>query len=231
MRIDVLTIFPKMFDGIITESIVKRAINDDVVSINIIDFREFANNKHKKVDDYPYGGGQGMVLSVQPVVDALRDIDGYETAHKVIMTPQGSVWNQELAYEYTNKNHLIIFAGHYEGYDERIYDYFDEEISIGDYVLTGGEIPAMIMIDSITRLLEGAIGNEESHLNDSFSNILLEGPQYTRPEEFEGKVVPKVLLSGHHKNINEFRHNEAINKTKKKRPDLYKKYLEKQSKE
>lgn len=226
MRIDVLTIFPEMFHGITSESIIKNAITNGFVEINIIDFRDFSINKHNKVDDYPYGGGQGMVIGVQPVIDALKSIPNYESAKKYIMTPQGAVWNQTLAYQMSEDAHIILFAGHYEGYDERIRDYFDGELSIGDFVLTGGEIPALVIMDSVIRLLPGVI-KEESHLEDSHSTGLLEGPQYTRPEEYDGKRVPDVLLSGHHKNIEAYRKEQSIEKTKAVRPDLFTEYQKK----
>lgn len=226
MRIDILTLFPSMFTGFINESIMARAIKNGLVEINTIDFREFSDSKHKKVDDYPYGGGAGMVLSVQPVYDALTSIEGYEKALKIIVSPQGETFAQKKAYELSNKEHIIILCGHYEGYDERIRDYFDYEVSIGDYVLTGGELAAMVLIDSITRVIPDVISKDESHINDSFNNDLLEHPHYTRPREFKGKKVPDVLLNGHHKLINEWRLEQSIKKTKKVRPDLYKKYKE-----
>lgn len=226
MRIDVLTLFPNMFHGFITESIMARAIKNELVEINVIDFREFTDSKHKKVDDYPYGGGAGMVLSVQPVYSALTAIDGYQDALKIIVSPQGETFAQKKAYELSNQNHIIILCGHYEGYDERIRDYFDWEVSIGDYVLTGGELAAMVLIDSITRVIPDVISKDESHINDSFNNDLLEHPHYTRPREFMGKEVPEVLVNGHHKLIDEWRLNQSLKKTKEVRPDLYKKYKE-----
>jgi len=226
VRIDILTLFPNMFTGFLSESILKRALENNLLEIHVIDFREFSDSKHKKVDDYPFGGGAGMVLNVQPVIDALRSIKGYENALKIMMSPQGYVLTQKKAYELTSQEHLIILCGHYEGYDERIRDYFDLEISIGDYVLTGGELGAMVLIDSVTRLLDGVLNKEESHQNDSFSNGLLEHPHYTRPREFEGKIVPEVLVNGNHKLIEEWRLKESIKKTKARRPDLYKKYME-----
>jgi len=226
MRIDILTLFPNVFKGFLSESIMKRAIENNLVEINLIDFREFSNSKHKKVDDYPFGGGAGMVLNVQPVVDALRSIEGYNSALKIMMTPQGETFTQEKAYDLSENEHLIILCGHYEGFDERIRKYFDLEVSIGDYVLTGGELGALVLIDSITRVIPDVISKDESHLNDSFSNGLLEHPHYTRPRVFEDEEVPEVLLNGHHKLINEWRLNESIERTKKRRPDLYKKYKE-----
>ena len=224
MRIDVLTLFPEMFTGFLNESIMGRAIKSGLVEVNLIDYRNFSNSKHKKVDDSPFGGGAGMVLNVQPVVDALRSIEGYNEALKILVTPQGKTLKQAMTYELSNNDHLIILCGHYEGYDERIRDYFDLEISIGDYVLTGGELAAMVLIDSVTRVIPEVISKDESHLNDSFSNTLLEHPHYTRPREFEGKVVPEVLVNGNHKLIEEWRHKESIKRTKQRRPDLYELY-------
>mgnify|MGYP000942707778 CR=1 FL=1 len=214
-----------MFDGFIQESIMARAIKNDIVEINIIDFREFSENKHKKVDDYPYGGGAGMVLNVQPVVDALKSIEGYEKALKIMMTPQGKTFNHEMAYELSEEKHIIILCGHYEGFDERIRHYFDLEVSIGDYVLSGGELGALVLIDSITRLIPVVINKDESHINDSFNNHLLEHPHYTRPRVYDGLEVPEVLVNGQHKLIEEWRLEESIKRTKDRRPDLYKKYI------
>lgn len=231
MRIDVLTLFPKMFDGFLSESIMGKAIENKLVEINIINFREFSKNKHKKVDDSPYGGGAGMVLSVVPVYEALISIKGYEEALKIIVTPQGVTFKQETAYELSSTSHIIILCGHYEGFDERIRDLFDMEISIGDFVLTGGEIAAMALIDAITRVIPNVISKNESHLNDSFSNNLLEHPHYTRPSEFMGKKVPDVLVSGNHKLIEEWRKNESIKRTKERRKDLYDKFRKEQGNE
>ena len=226
MRIDVLTLFPAMFEGVLNESIMARALKNKIAEINVIDFREFSTDKHSKVDDYPFGGGAGMVLQVQPVHDALKSIEGYEKALKILMTPQGEPFKQEKAYQLSSVDHLIILCGHYEGYDERIRHYFDEEISIGDFVLTGGEIAAMAIIDSVVRVVDGTIGKAESHHNDSFNNMLLEHPHYTRPRIYEGMEVPEVLLNGHHQKINEWRHEMSLKRTKERRPDLYKKFIE-----
>lgn len=210
-----------MFDGILNESIIKRAIDKNKVEINIHNIRYYSKDKNKKVDDYGFGGGKGMVLMPQPVYDAIKDLKKENT--KVIMlTPQGKTYNQKKAYELSNEKHIILLCGHYEGFDERIRSFVDEEISIGDYVLTGGEIPSMILIDSITRLLDGVI-MEESHNNDSFNNNLLDYPVYTKPIEFNGMKVPDVLLSGHHENINKWRYEESLKKTKERRPDLLEK--------
>jgi len=226
MRIDVLTLFPKMFEGFLNESIMARAINNKLVKVNLVDFREFSNSKHKKVDDYPFGGGAGMVLQVQPVYDALTSIDGYQEALKILVSPQGKPFKQQIAYDLSKTDNIIIMCGHYEGYDERIRDYFDIEISLGDYVLTGGELAAMVLIDSITRVIPDVINKDESHLNDSFSNNLLEHPHYTRPREFMGKTVPEVLLNGNHAHIEKWRLEQSIKRTKERRGDLYKLYLE-----
>ncbi|MFH5881010.1 tRNA (guanosine(37)-N1)-methyltransferase TrmD [Liberiplasma polymorphum] len=224
MRIDVLTIFPDMITPVIKESIIGRAIYEEKLTINVIDFREFTLNKHKKVDDYPYGGGAGMVLQVEPVIRALRSIENYENALKIMMTPQGIKYEQKDADKLSKENHLIILCGHYEGFDERIRPYFDLEISIGDYVLTGGEIAALAIIDSTIRLIPGILNKEASHEFDSFSDGLLEYPQYTRPREFEGKAVPEVLLSGNHQQIEAWRKTESLKRTKERREDLYEKY-------
>ncbi len=218
MKIDILSLFPDMFEGFIKTSIIKRAIASEVVDIKIHDFREFAQNKHLKVDDYPYGGGQGMVLMCQPLLDCLKSIVTPESL-VVLMSPQGRTLNQSYSTELTKEKHLILICGHYEGFDERIRDYVDVELSIGDYVLTGGELASMVVTDSVVRLLDGAI-TEESHLDDSFSNGLLEYPQYTRPFEYDGNQVPDVLMSGHHENIRRWRLKQSLIKTLNKRPDL-----------
>lgn len=218
MKIDILTLFPRMFDGFLTESIIKRAISNEKVEINVIDFRKYSLLKNNQVDDTPYGGGAGMVLMCEPVVRAIEDLRGEDTL--VILTcPQGKTYNENTAKELKDYKHLIIVCGHYEGYDERIRNFVDLEISIGDYVLTGGEIPAMAITDSIVRLLPGVI-NIDSYIEDSFTNNLLDYPTYTKPADFRGMRVPEVLLSGHHKNIAEYRHEEQIKRTKERRPDL-----------
>ena len=222
MRIDILTLFPNMFDGFKTESIIKRAIEKEKVEINIIDIRDYTPYKNNQVDDYQFGGGGGMVMMCEPVFNAVEAIRT-EDSHVIILTPRGKTYNQQKAYELTNKKHLIIICGHYEGFDERIRSICDLEISIGDYVLTGGEVPAMVLVDSITRLLPGVI-KEDSHLEDSFNeNYLLDYPTYTKPRVYEGMEVPEVLLSGDHKKINEYRYNESLKRTEERRPDLLKK--------
>ena len=217
MIIDIVTLFPNMFEGFINESIIKRAIEKGNVTINLVNPRDFTLDKHRHVDDTPYGGGNGMVLTCQPMFDCLKSIP---TPRKVIlMTPQGKPFKQAEAVRLSKEEHLVFVCGHYEGFDDRIRTLCDEEISIGDYVLTGGEIPAMAISDSIIRLLDGVI-TEESHLYDSHSNGLLEHPQYTKPAVYEGMEVPAVLLNGNHKLINEWRNKEALRTTYKKRPDL-----------
>jgi tRNA (guanine37-N1)-methyltransferase len=220
MKIDILTLFPNMFEGFLTESIIKRAINNKLVTINIIDFREYSTKKNKQVDDTPYGGGSGMVLMCEPVVRAIEDIKTPESL-VILMCPQGKVYNEKTAYKLREFKHLIIVCGHYEGYDERIRDFVDLELSIGDYILTGGEIPAMAITDSIVRLIDGVI-KKDSYLEESFTNNLLDYPTYTKPEDFRGLKVPEVLISGNHQKIAEYRHNEQIKRTKERRPDLLK---------
>ena len=222
MKIDVLTLFPNMFEGFLNESIIKRARDNNKVEINIHNFRDYSTDPHKKVDDYGFGGGAGMVLMPQPIFDA---VDALKTDDSIVilMTPQGIPYKQEIAYSLAhNQKHLIIICGHYEGFDERIRSIVDLELSIGDYVLTGGEIPSMVIMDSVVRLLSGVI-EEESHLNDSFSNNLLDYPVYTKPVDFRGMKVPEVLLSGHHANINKWRLEQSIKKTQERRPDLLEK--------
>ena len=218
MRIDILTLFPSMFDGFINESIIKRAIEKKLVEINIYNFRDYSTDPHKKVDDYPYGGGEGMVLMPQPIYDCVESIKTPDS-YIILMTPQGIKYDQKKAYELTNKKHIIIICGHYEGFDERIRNLADLELSIGDFVLTGGEIPAMAVSDSIIRLLDGVI-QKESSTNDSFNNNLLDYPVYTHPADFRGMKVPDVLLSGNHENISKYRYDEQIKRTKERRPDL-----------
>ena len=218
MKIDVLTLFPNMFDGILDESIIKRAREKGIVEINIHNFRDYSKDIHGSVDDTPYGGGAGMVLMCQPIFDCINSLKTDDS--KVIMlTPDGKVYNQKIALSLSNEKHLILLCGHYEGFDERIKSICDMFISVGDYILTGGEIPSMILIDSITRLLDGAI-TKESLESESFTNNLLDYPTYTKPRVYNGMSVPDVLLSGDHKKINEWRRNKQIEKTKKLRPDL-----------
>ena len=221
MRIDILTLFPSMFSGFINESIIKRAIELKKVDINIHNIRDYSKDPHKKVDDYGFGGGKGMVLMPQPIFDAVDDLRK-ENSKVILMTPQGEKYTQKKAYELSKEKHLIIICGHYEGFDERIRSIVDMEISIGDFVLTGGEIPSMAISDSIVRLIDGVI-EEESHIKDSFNNNLLDYPVYTHPYEFRGMKVPDVLLSGHHANIDKWRLEEQLKRTKERRPDLLEK--------
>lgn len=221
MRIDILTLFPNMFKGVFEESIIKRAIDLNKVEINLINFREFTKDAHNKVDDTPYGGGAGMVLMPQPIFDCVKSLRN-DSSKVILLTPDGDLFNQEKAYSLAKEKHVILICGHYEGFDERIRSICDMEISIGDYVLTGGEIPAMAIADSVVRLLPGVI-NEDSSNNDSFNHNLLDYPTYTKPRVYEGMEVPEVLLSGDHKKIAEYRKNESIKRTKKRRPDLLKK--------
>lgn len=218
MKIDVLTLFPNMFSGILNESIIKRAIDTKKVEIVIHNIRDFAENKHNRVDDYPFGGGKGMVLMPGPIYRAIESVRTKDSL-VIMMTPQGRVYNQSYAYKLSKEKHLILLCGHYEGFDERIRSMVDVELSVGDYVVTGGEIPSMIVMDSVIRLLDGVIA-EESHQNDSFNHDLLDYPVYTKPTEFMGMKVPDVLLSGHHKNIAAWRQKESLDRTLKRRPDL-----------
>lgn len=222
MKIDILTLFPEMFTGFLSTSIVKRAIDKNIVSITLHNFRDYTLDKHHKVDDTPYGGGQGMVLACQPIIDCLESIKTKDS-YVVLMSPQGQRFYQGKAEAMAKTiSHLIIICGHYEGFDERIRSFVDEEISIGDYVLTGGELGSMVICDALTRLLDGAI-TKESHEDDSFSDGLLEYPQYTRPLDYRGMMVPEVLTSGHHENIRRWRLKQSLQRTLVKRPDLLEK--------
>ena len=218
MKIDILTLFPNMFNDVFNESIIKRAKDNKLIDINIIDFREYSKDPHKKVDDTPYGGGAGMVLTCQPIFDAVKDLKK-DNSKVILLTPSGKLYKESIAYDLSKEEHLIIICGHYEGFDERIRTLADIEISIGDYVLTGGEIAACVLVDSITRLIPGVI-NEDSHINDSFNNYLLDYPTYTKPSVYEGLEVPEVLISGDHKKIDEWRKQKQIEITKELRPDL-----------
>jgi tRNA (guanine37-N1)-methyltransferase len=227
MKIDVLTLFPSMFDGVFSASILGKAREKGIVSLNTVNFRDYANNKHNTVDDYPYGGGGGMVLKPEPIFAAVEDlIGGLNTRPRIIlMCPQGEPFSQKKAEELSGEEHLIFICGHYEGYDERIREHLvTDELSIGDYVLTGGELPAMVVIDSVVRLLPGVLGNETSAVTDSFSTGLLEYPHYTRPVKFRDWEVPEILLSGHHENIAKWRKRQSLLRTLRKRPDLLDRY-------
>ncbi|WAA13622.1 tRNA (guanosine(37)-N1)-methyltransferase TrmD [Fervidibacillus halotolerans] len=226
MQIDILTLFPNMFTGVLNESILKKAREKGTVRINVIDFRKYANNKHQSVDDYPYGGGAGMVLKPEPIYRAVDNLLDQNKSHPriILLTPQGERYTQKKAEQLAQEDHLILICGHYEGFDERIRNLATDEISIGDFVLTGGELGAMVLVDSIVRLLPGVLGNNDSPINDSFSSGLLEHPHYTRPREFRGMTVPDVLLSGDHKKIAEWRKKESIKRTFERRPDLLNHY-------
>lgn len=222
MKIDILTIFPNMFDGVFSESIIKRAINNKKVEINIHNFRDYSLDPHGKVDDTPYGGGAGMVLSCQPIFDCVEKLRT-NNSKVILLTPSGIPYKQKMAYDLASEEHLIIICGHYEGFDERIRTLANFEISIGDYVLTGGEIPAMVLVDSIVRLIPGVI-NERSHIEDSFNeSFLLDYPTYTKPVDFRGMKVPEILISGDHAKIDKWRYEQSIKKTKELRPDLLEK--------
>ena len=227
MNFHVLTLFPDMIINGLNESITGRAIKNGIISVNAVDIREYSQNKHKKVDDYPYGGGAGMVMQAQPIYDAYADLtkkNGIVNPRVIYVTPQGHTFNQGMAKEFEKEDNLIFLCGHYEGVDERVLEEIvTDYVSIGDYVLTGGELPAMVMIDTISRLVKGVLNNEESAQTETFSNNLLEYPQYTRPEEFRGKKVPEVLLSGHHGNIEKWRLEKSLERTRKYRPDLLEK--------
>jgi len=220
MKITILSLFPNMFDGFLNESIIKRAREKGNVDIEIINFRDFSMLNNNQVDDTPYGGGAGMVLMCEPIYRALESIKNNDS-FVILLTPDGVTYNQKIAYDLKNKQHIIFICGHYEGFDERIKSFVDMEISIGDYILTGGEIPAMAITDSIVRLLDGVI-NEESREFESFNSDLLDYPVYTKPRVFNGLEVPEVLLSGDHKKIAEWRRCEQIKKTQERRPDLLK---------
>ena len=220
MKINILTLFPEMFD-IFNHSIIGKAKEKELVEIKPINIRDFTLNKHKKVDDYPYGGGAGMVMTAQPLVDSIRYCKKENKGKVIFLGPRGKTFNQEMAKKLSEEEELIFVCGHYEGIDERVYKYIDLEISLGDFILTGGEMAAIPVIDSILRLKNGVLGKEESYEDESFSDGLLEYPQYTRPEEFEGDKVPEVLLSGHHENIRKWRRAKSLILTKERRSDLY----------
>lgn len=226
MRFDVLTLFPDIFDAVMKESIIGKAQENDIIKINAINIRDFSKDKHKKTDDYPYGGGGGMVMTPQPIYDAYLSIVK-ELSYKpkvIYLSPQGKVLNQKKVMELSKEKHLILLCGHYEGVDERIIEEIvDEEISIGDYVLTGGELPAMVLIDSVSRLVPNVLPSEDAYKNESHYSGLLEYPQYTRPYEFMGRKVPDILLSGHHAKIEEWRKEQSLKRTLEKRPDLLEK--------
>ena len=229
VRYHILTLFPEMVLNGLNTSIIGRAVEAGIISIDAVNIRDYTQNKHNRVDDYPYGGGAGMVMQAQPIYDAYRSVtsDMEKPPRTVYLTPQGETFSQAKAKELAKEEELVFLCGHYEGVDERVLEEIvTDYISIGDYVLTGGELPAMVLIDAISRMVPGVLSNQESGETETFYNNLLEYPQYSRPEEWNGKKVPEVLLSGHHKKIEEWRLEQSIERTKKNRPDLYEKYLE-----
>ena len=228
MRFDILTLFPEMCRSVLGESIIGRASAKGILEINFVDIRDYSTDKHRRVDDYPYGGGGGMVMQPEPVISAFNSIaSGLDyKPFCIYMSPQGQVFSQKVACEFaTDYEHIVLLCGHYEGIDERIIEEIvDMELSVGDYVLTGGEIPAMIVVDAVSRMIPGVLAGEESYKDESIYNGLLEYPQYTRPEVYNGRAVPSVLLSGHHANIEKWRREQSIERTRLKRPDLYEKW-------
>ena len=228
MRIDILTLFPEMFEFMLSQSIIGRAVKNNFLEFKFHNIRDYTDDKHRRVDDYPYGGGNGMVMQVEPIYNCYKSItDGLKKKPKVIyMSPQGKVLDQQMANDFSKEESLIILCGHYEGIDERVLDLIvDQEVSIGDYVLTGGELPALVFCDTVCRLVPGVLKDSGSYSDESHQNGLLEYPQYTRPEDFMGFKVPEVLLSGHHANIEKWRYEKSIERTKDKRPDMYDKYM------
>ncbi|WP_172637751.1 tRNA (guanosine(37)-N1)-methyltransferase TrmD [Lactiplantibacillus plantarum] len=222
MQIDILSLFPEMFAGPLHESMIGNAIENDVINVDVTNFRDFTTDKHNHVDDYPYGGGAGMLLQPQPIFDALASVQEKHPAlgRVILLDPAGVQFNQHVAEDFAQEEHLTFICGHYEGYDERIRSLVTDEVSLGDYVLTGGELGAMVMIDATVRLLPGVLGNSESAPGDSFSSGLLEYPQYTRPADFRGMKVPDILLSGDHGKIDDWRLEQALKRTYERRPDM-----------
>ena len=232
MKFYVMTLFPEMVTGGLNNSIIKRAMEKELISIDAVNIRDYTLDKHGKVDDYPFGGGAGMLMQAQPVYDCYKAVlemcEDEKPPRILYMSPQGKTFTQQMAAELAGEQSLIFLCGHYEGIDQRVLDRMQvEEVSVGDYVLTGGELPAMVMIDTIARLVPGVLHNDDSAMEESFSDGLLEYPQYTRPDEWEGEKVPEVLLSGHHKNIEMWRLEKALENTKNKRPEMYEEYMEK----
>jgi tRNA (guanine37-N1)-methyltransferase len=229
MRFDIITVFPELFPGVLECGILRRARQSGLVNVRIVNLRDFTRDKHKSVDDRPYGGGEGMVFMPGPLFEAIefcRSTEGGSEGQVVLLTPQGKTWSQEMAVEFARFTHLILICGRYEGVDQRVIDCLvNREVSIGDFILTGGEIPAMVILDSVVRLIPGALGCSASAVNESFSSGLLDYPQYTRPAEFRGQAVPEVLLSGDHARIDKWRKEQALEKTKKARPELVNKIL------
>ncbi|MBQ9832260.1 MAG: tRNA (guanosine(37)-N1)-methyltransferase TrmD [Clostridia bacterium] len=223
MKIDVLTLFPEMFHGVLGSSIMKRAEQKGILEFVLHDIREYSESKHKNADDYPFGGGAGMVMMPQPIFSCLDEVDSEHRAYRIALTPRGDVLSPSLAKELAKKDSLLLLCGHYEGIDERALSVMDREVSIGDYVLTGGELPAMVLIDCLSRFIDGVLGSDDSNKDESFSDGLLEYPQYTRPAEYRGMKVPNVLLSGNHAEIEKWRREKSLEETKKRRPDLLEK--------
>ncbi|WP_027623445.1 tRNA (guanosine(37)-N1)-methyltransferase TrmD [Clostridium lundense] len=222
VRIEILTLFPEMFD-IFNHSIIGRAIEKEILNINTINIRDFTLDKHRKVDDYPYGGGAGMVMAAQPIVDSIDHVKKTNKGKVIFLGPRGKTFNQQMAKELSKEKELIFLCGHYEGIDERVYKHIDLEISLGDFVLTGGEMACIPIIDSICRLVPGVLGKSESFMEESFYEGVLEYPQYTRPEDFRGEKVPDIIISGHHENIRKWRRRESLKITMERRPDLFEK--------
>lgn len=231
MKIDILTLFPEMFVPVTTSSILGRAAEKNLIDIRLTDIREYTKNKHRKVDDYPFGGGQGMVMMPQPIFDALRDI-GAEDKKILYMSPRGRVLDKDKIQELSELSELVILCGHYEGVDQRVIDCWEmEEVSIGDYILTGGELPAMVLVDSVARLIPGVLSGEDSAMEESVYSGLLEYPQYTQPREYEDIPVPEILLSGHHKNIDLWRFEKSLELTREVRPDMFENYCRERAQE
>jgi tRNA (guanine37-N1)-methyltransferase len=222
MKIHILTLFPDMFD-VFNQSIIGRAVQNKILDINTVNIRDYSKDKHRKVDDYPYGGGAGMVMTAQPIVDCISNIKSVNKGKVIFLGPRGKTFTQEIAKELSNESELIFLCGHYEGIDERVYSYINEEISLGDFVLTGGEMACIPIVDSICRLIPEVLSTSESYMEESFYDGVLEYPQYTRPECFNNQYVPDVLLSGHHEKIRKWRRKQSLIITKERRPDLFKK--------
>ncbi len=220
MRIDILTLFPEMFDGVCGASILGRAQASGILEIRTHNIRDYADNKHKKTDDYPFGGGAGLVMMAQPIFDCMAAVCGEDKPHRILLTPRGKLLTSERARELSKLDRIVLLCGHYEGVDERVNTLIDEEISIGDYVLTGGELPAMVLVDCLSRFIPGVLGSSESAADESHTNGILEYPQYTRPASFRGLDVPEILLNGYHAKINQWRHAQALEKTREMRPCL-----------
>jgi len=234
MRFEIATLFPEMCETVLSESIIGRARKKGLIDISCRNIREYTNDKHRRVDDMPYGGGMGMVMQAQPIYNCYMSVCNElgEKPHTIYMSPKGTVLTQSKAIELTKHRNIFIICGHYEGVDQRILDKIvDEEISIGDYVLTGGELPAVVLVDCVSRMCDGVLSDQLCYMDESHFNGLLEYPQYTRPEVWEGEKVPEVLLSGHHKNISEYRLNKSLEVTREIRPDMYEKYLKRKIKE